>query len=117
MVLAIIACTLLSFTPVMRSDNIKIPRLTVPHVDGSSWPPVPSDGRGDQSWFLGPFGGGIKTWQIGVAVVPAMMLLVLFFFDHNVRSPMRSIEERCPGPPLTPLPLVPTGFEHPRSGQ
>ena len=48
--------------------------------------PVPSAGRGSDNWFIDLTGGGIEVWQVFVAILPAFMLLVLFFFDHNVSS-------------------------------
>ena len=48
--------------------------------------PVPSTARGSDMWFLDLMGDGMAAWHVFVAIVPALMLLVLFFFDHNVSS-------------------------------
>jgi len=41
---------------------------------------------GRESWFVNPMGHGMPGWGIALALVPAAILTVLFFFDHNVSS-------------------------------
>ncbi len=74
MVGGICACTMLSYTPVFKDDQMDLERLDVEGTLGSGVSVVPL------------FGGGIQAWQIVFATLPAAMLLVLFFFDHNVSS-------------------------------
>ena len=72
MVSAICFCTLLSYTPVFRDAHADLERLS---CEGSF---------GGSSVFILFFGGDMQSWQIIFAIMPAFMLLVLFFFDHNV---------------------------------
>ena len=74
MVSAICFCTLLSYTPVFRDAHADLERLS---CEGSF---------GGSSVFIPLFGGDMQSWQIIFAIMPAFMLLVLFFFDHNVSS-------------------------------
>mmetsp|Transcript_5042 Transcript_5042/g.11855 ORF Transcript_5042/g.11855 Transcript_5042/m.11855 type:complete len:618 (-) Transcript_5042:282-2135(-) len=93
-VLMLVACTALSFVPVFENDQIALQRLPVPF---GSWAenqgPVPSTtkGRVGDSFvvsLMGSDGDGNKmeAWMVFVAIFPALMLLILFFFDHNVSS-------------------------------
>ena len=91
MVLSLVACSALSYVPILYCDFIDLSRLPVPE---STWTgvaagPVPSETEGRDGWLvllLGSDGDGNKmeTWMVFVAILPALMLLILFFFDHNV---------------------------------
>jgi MFS superfamily sulfate permease-like transporter len=73
MVAAIFTCTALSYTPVFDDGYVEVARLEVSGNFGKNIP-IPL------------MGGDMKVWQVFFAIIPATMLLVLFFFDHNVSS-------------------------------
>jgi hypothetical protein len=73
MVTAIFACTVLSYAPVFDDGYVRVARL---EVSGSFGKNIPTP----------LMGGDMKIWQVFFAIIPATMLLVLFFFDHNVSS-------------------------------
>lgn len=81
MVTSIVFCTGVSYLPVFKDSGVR--RLSLP--DDYTYP-VPSTERGSDNWVLNLMGDGMEVWHVFVAIVPAMMLLVLFFFDHNVSS-------------------------------
>eukprot|EP00658_Telonema_sp_P-2_P071050 TRINITY_DN60381_c0_g1_i1.p1 TRINITY_DN60381_c0_g1~~TRINITY_DN60381_c0_g1_i1.p1 ORF type:complete len:610 (+),score=124.44 TRINITY_DN60381_c0_g1_i1:374-2203(+) len=82
MVASIVFCTALSYIPTLEESGLK--RLNVP--DDYTYPKPGPARPGGSSWLLDITGNGIEAWHIAVAIVPAFMLLVLFFFDHNVSS-------------------------------
>ena len=94
LVLTIVVLTLISFVPIFDNPHIDLPRLVVP--DESSGP-VPSQGRGNTNWVINLLGGdgshSMEPWMIFVAILPGLMLLILFFFDHNVSSIMAQDEK------------------------
>ena len=59
------------------------PPLQVPDSFGTT------SGRG--SWLINPL--DCPVWAIFVAIVPALILTVLFFFDHNVSSLLCQVPE------------------------
>jgi len=81
MVISIVFCTAISYLPLF--DDANIVRLKVP---SDYTEPVPSVARGSNNWFIDLMGDDMKVWQVFVAILPAVMLLILFFFDHNVSS-------------------------------
>jgi len=72
-VTAILLFTGLSYAPALRVESL--PRLVVPSSFGTT------SGR---AWLV-PL-DGLPTWAVFAALVPALVLTVLFFFDHNVSS-------------------------------
>ena len=66
-----------------RAGETNVPRLDVPR----KFEPT-EEGR---SWFVDL--GDIEVWAAIVAIVPGMIITVLFVFDHNVSSLMAQGEE------------------------
>jgi len=46
-----------------------------------------------ESWTTITRLGLLETWHIGAAVVPALIITVLFYFDHNVSSQLAQVPE------------------------
>ena len=88
LVVVLVVCTALSFAPIFYNPHIDLKRLPVP--EGSGIVPSTSDGR--RGWLVLLMGSDednkMEMWMVFVAILPAMMLLILFFFDHNVSSIM-----------------------------
>jgi hypothetical protein len=90
LVLTLVVCTALSYLPIFYNPHIGIVRLPVPD-SGSAF--VPSETVGRKGWPVDLMGGDgdgntMEAWMVFVAILPAVMLLILFFFDHNVSSIM-----------------------------
>lgn len=72
MMIAIIVGTLMSYIPMFHDDKTDLERI---HVGSAAL----------TNYLFEPLlGGGIKTWQIFLAIVPGRALVVLSLFDHNV---------------------------------
>lgn len=92
-VVTLIVVTALSFAPIFENPHMNLERLPVPFStwDESSEGPSPSDSTGRSGWVVDLLsedadGQKMKWWMIIAAIGPALMLLILFFFDHNVSS-------------------------------
>lgn len=86
----LIIFTALSFLPVFDNPHIDLARLPVPD-SGSAF--TPSEAVGRNGWFVDLMGGDndgntMESWMVFMSIVPGIMLLILFFFDHNVSSIM-----------------------------
>jgi len=72
-VVSVVIFTVIPYLP--KLDNAQIPRLQVPgHFSTTS-------GR---AWF--PNFNATPAWAVIFAIVPALILTILFYFDHNVSS-------------------------------
>ena len=90
LVLTLVVVSALSYVPVFYNPYIDIQRLPVPE-SGSFF--VPSETASRNGWVVDLLGSDsdgntMEPWMIFLAIVPAIMLLILFFFDHNVSSIM-----------------------------
>lgn len=90
LVLTLVVVTAFSYVPAFYNPYIDIQRLPVPE-SGSFF--VPSETAGRSVWVVDLLGSDsegntMEPWMVFLAIVPAIMLLILFFFDHNVSSIM-----------------------------
>lgn len=96
MVVTIVICTAISYAHVFSNPHIDLQRLQVPTVKGGSSfsrkGPIPSESSSRTGWVLHLMGSDgnntMELWMVFAAIGPAVMLLILFFFDHNVSSIM-----------------------------
>lgn len=90
-VLVLVIVTALSYLPVFYNGSIDLERLPVPYVSASKGP-VTSEYAGRTGWVVHLMGSDgdkqMQLWMVFIAILPAAMLLILFFFDHNVSSIM-----------------------------
>lgn len=90
LVFILVVVTAISFAPIFDNPYIDIVRLPVPESDVAF---EPSESTGRKGWFVDLMGSDsegnkMEVWMVFMAIVPAIMLLILFFFDHNVSSIM-----------------------------
>jgi len=65
-------------TPAAHGDNITASTIATLDVPDAVEPSA------DRGWLINP--ADCPAWAIVLAIVPALILTVLFFFDHNVSS-------------------------------